>query len=84
MFRSVLRPSSGVSSRTLLNYYVSACLLRRIPVCGGMLSVCVYTCAVPLPVHVPDTDRYSARIHTQTTYRHKLECDEAGRLTRSN
>ena len=39
MFRSVLRPSSGVSSRTLRNYYVSACLLRRIPVCGGMLSV---------------------------------------------
>ena len=32
MFRSVLRPS-------LRNYYVSACLLRRIPVCCGMLSV---------------------------------------------
>jgi len=30
------------------------------------------------------TDRYSAGIHTQTTYRHKLEWDEAGRLTRSN
>ena len=42
MFRSVLRPSSGICSRTLRNYYVSACLLRRIPVCGGMLSVCVY------------------------------------------
>jgi len=39
MFRSVLRPSSGVSSRTLRNYYVSACLPHRIPVCGGMLSV---------------------------------------------
>jgi len=39
MFRSVLRPSSGVSSLTLRNYYVSACLLCRIPVCGGMLSV---------------------------------------------
>ena len=39
MFRSVLRPSSGVSSRTLRNYYVSACLLRHIPVCDGMLSV---------------------------------------------
>ena len=38
MFRSVLRPSSGFSSRTLRNYYVTACLLRRIPVCGGMLS----------------------------------------------
>ena len=49
MFRSVLRPSSGVSYRTLRNYYVSACLLPRIPVCGGMLSVCVYlrcTCVV--------------------------------------
>ena len=39
MFRSVLRPSSGVNPRTLRNYYVSACLPRRIPVCGGMLSV---------------------------------------------
>jgi len=39
MFRSVLRPSSGVRSRTLRNYYVSACLLRRISVCCGMLSV---------------------------------------------
>ena len=42
MFWSVLRPSSGVLPRTLRNYYVSTCLLRRIPVCGGMLSVCVY------------------------------------------
>jgi len=42
MFRSVLRPSSGVNHRALRNYYVSACLLRRIPVCGGMLSVRVY------------------------------------------
>ena len=32
MFRSVLRPSSGVRSRTLRDYYVSACLLRRISV----------------------------------------------------
>jgi len=32
MFRSVLRPS-GVNHRTLCNYYVSACLPRRIPVC---------------------------------------------------
>ena len=30
------------------------------------------------------TDRYIASINIQTTYRHKLECDEAGRLTRSN
>ena len=42
MFRSVLRPSSWVSSCTFRSYYVSACLLRFIPVCGGMLSVCVY------------------------------------------
>jgi len=42
MFRSVLRPSSGVNHCALRNYYVSACLPRRIPVCGGMLSVCVY------------------------------------------
>ena len=39
MFRSVLRPSSGVNQRALRNYYMSACLPRRIPVCGGMLSV---------------------------------------------
>ena len=39
MFRSVLRPLSGVCSRTLRNYYVSAYLHRRISVCGGMLSV---------------------------------------------
>ena len=30
------------------------------------------------------TDRYIASIHIQTTYRHKLECDEAGRQTRSH
>ena len=53
MFRSVLRSSSGV------NCYVSACLLRRISVCGGMLSVCVYLrctcqCGVWMCTH-PDT-----------------------------
>jgi len=30
------------------------------------------------------TDRYIASIHVQTTYRHRLECDEAGMLTPSN
>jgi len=42
MFRSVLRPSSGVHPRTLRKYYVSACLPRHISVCGGMLSVHLY------------------------------------------
>jgi hypothetical protein len=43
MFRSVFRPSSGVRFCALRNYYVSACILRRVPVCGGMLSV-IYNC----------------------------------------
>ena len=92
MFRSVLRPSSGVNQRALRNYYVSACLPSRIPVCGGMLSVRVYlrcTCQCDVWMCTEytsrhHTDRYIASIHIQTTYRHKLECDEAGRLTRSN
>jgi len=71
MFRSVLRPSSGVSSCTLRNYYVSACLFRRIPVCGGMLSVCVYLrcscrCGVWMCTVYTSryhTDRYIASIH---------------------
>ena len=78
MFRSVLRPSSGVSSRTLRNYYVSACLLRRISVCGGMLSVCVYLrcncqCGVWMCTH-PDTTPtgtsqvYTYRQHTATDW----------------
>ena len=39
MFRSVFRPSSGVRFCALRNYYVSACLLCLVPICGGMLSV---------------------------------------------
>ena len=78
MFRSVLRPSSGVSHRTLRNYYVSARLLRRIPVCGGMLSVHVYLrctcrCGVWMCTH-PDTTLtgtsqvYTDRRHTATDW----------------
>jgi len=68
MFRSVLRPSSGVNQRALRNYYVSACLPRRVPVCGGMLSVRVYLrCTCQFGVWMctvsthPDTTLYSSR-----------------------
>ena len=36
----------GVNSRTLRNCYVSACLLLRIPVCGGMSSVIYNICII--------------------------------------
>jgi len=56
MFRSVFRPSSGVHFCALRNYYVSVCILRRVLVCGGMLSVCVYLhCTCGLDSTHPDT-----------------------------
>jgi len=42
MFRSVLRPSSGVNHRALRNYYMSACLPRRIPVQSLYISISLY------------------------------------------
>jgi len=79
MFRSVLRPSSGVNHRALRNYYVSACLSRRMPVCGGMLSVRVYLrctcqCGVWMCTPHPDTTPtgtaqvYTHRQHTATDW----------------
>jgi len=37
-----------------------------------------------LSTHPDTTPTGTAQVYTHTTYRHKLECDEAGRLTRSN
>ena len=48
------------------------------------VAVCclyVYACVVLIGDH---TDKYNASIHIQTTYHHKLECEETGRLTSSN
>jgi len=74
MFRSVLRPSSGVNHRALRNYYVSACLPRRIPVCGGTLSVRVYLrctceCGVWMCTVVSIlSDRIETTVHIQTPH----------------
>ena len=69
MFRSVLRPLSGVNQRALRNYYVSACLPRRIPVCDGMLSVRVYLrytcqCGVWMCTHPDTTLRGTSQVYT--------------------
>jgi len=78
MFRSVLRPSSGVNHRALRNYYVSPFLPRCIPVCGGMLSVRVYLrctcqCGVWMCTYTDTTltatsQVYTYRQHTATDW----------------
>jgi hypothetical protein len=84
MFRSVLRPSSGVRFYALRNYYVSACILRCVPVCGGILALYLSVWCPDVYTSGHHTDKYSASIHKQITYHHIPEHSEVCRLTRSN
>ena len=77
MFRSVRRPSSGVGSRALYNYYLSIFLLLRIPVmwwyvfCMCALAPCLLVWCLDVYTSRHYTDRYITSIHVQTTYRHR-------------
>ena len=71
----LLRVSMPASSHSSLWRYV---------VCTCILAMYLSVWCLDVYTSRHHTDRYIASIHVQTTYRHRLECDEADMLTRSN
>jgi len=64
MFRSIFRPSSGVRFCVLRNYCLSARMLCLVPVCGGILSVCVYLRRTCRSTHPDTTPTSTVHIYT--------------------